>query len=348
MDKLLKELLEAPGISGCEEAVAEIMKRELSKSCDEVKIDNFGNVIARKGKGKKKVMIAAHMDEIGFAVKHITPEGFIYFIKVGGIADMVIPAQRVIIKAQKGDVIGVIGTKPPHLMTSEEGKNVIPYTNMFIDIGCKTREEALEKLEIGDQIIFEPNSGILNKSIYYGKAVDNRACCYEMLKVMENINPEDVEVYAVATAQEEVGLKGARTSSFAINPDFAIILDTTIAGDVPGIEAKVSALKIGSGIAITMIEANGRGTIVNNKVRRFMIDTAKENNIKHQVDIISGGMTDGAAIYINRAGILTAILSLATRYLHASTSVFDINDLNEGIKLTQKVIEKIANSDIIK
>ena len=140
MDKVLKELLEAPGISGCEEAVAEIMKRELSKSCDEVKIDNFGNVIARKGKGGKKIMIAAHMDEIGFAVKHVTKEGFIYFIKVGGIPDMVIPAQRVVIKAKKGDVIGVIGTKPPHLMTPEESKKFVPYTNLFIDIGCKTKE----------------------------------------------------------------------------------------------------------------------------------------------------------------------------------------------------------------
>ena len=140
-----------------------------------------------------------------------------------------------------------------------------------------------------------------------------------------------------------VGLKGARTSSFAIDPDFAIILDTTIAGDVPGIEDKVSSLKIGDGVAITMIEASGKGTIVNNKVRRLMIDTAKENNIKHQVDIVSGGMTDGAVIYMNRSGILTAILSLPTRYLHSATAVFDINDLNEGVKLTQKVIEKVAS-----
>ncbi|MBQ3835196.1 MAG: M42 family metallopeptidase [Elusimicrobia bacterium] len=342
MDKLLKELLEAPGISGCEEAVAEIMKRELSKCCDEVKIDNFGNVIARKGKGGKKIMIAAHMDEIGLAVKHVTEDGYIYFIKVGGIADMVLPAQRVIIKAKKGDVVGIVGTKPPHLMTAEESKKLVPYTNMFIDIGCKTRAEVLEKVEIGDQIIFEPNAGVLNGSVCYGKAVDNRACCYEMIKVMETLAPVNAEVYAVATAQEEVGLKGARTSSFAIDPDFAIILDTTIAGDVPGIEDKVSALKLGEGVAITMIEASGRGTIVNNKVRRLMIDTAKENNIKHQIDIVSGGMTDGAVIYMNRSGILTAILSLATRYLHAATSVFDMNDLNAGVQLCQKVIEKVS------
>ena len=348
MDKLLKELLDAPGISGCEETVANIIKRELSKYCDEVKIDNFGNVIARKGKGGKKIMLTAHMDEIGLAVKHITPEGFIYFIKVGGIADMVLPAQRVIIKAKKGDVVGVIGTKPPHLMTGDEGKKAVPFTNMFIDIGCKTKEEVLEKIEIGDQIIFEPNSGKLNKDRYYGKAIDNRAGCYEMIKIMETLGNVDAEVYAVATAQEEVGLKGARTSSFSINPDFALILDTTVAGDVPGIEDKVSALKIGDGIAITLIEASGRGTIVNNKVRRLMIDTARENKIKHQIDIIDGGMTDGATIYMNREGILTGILSIATRYIHAATSVFDINDLFDGVKLSQKLIEKISKNCLTK
>lgn len=344
MDKLLKELLDAPGISGCEETVAKIMERELKKYCDEVKTDNFGNVIARKGKGGKKIMLAAHMDEIGLAVKHVTPEGFIYFIKVGGIADMVLPAQRVIIKAKKGDIIGVIGTKPPHLMTGDEGKRAVSFENMFIDIGCKTKEEVLEKVEIGDQIIFEPNAGELTKDRYYGKAIDNRAGCYEMIKIMETLGNIDAEVYAVATTQEEVGLKGAKTSSFAVEPDFALILDTTVAGDVPGIEDKVSSLRIGNGIAITLIEASGRGTIVNNKVRRMMIDTAKENKIKHQIDIINGGMTDGAAIYMNRSGILTGILSIATRYIHAATSVFDINDLLAGVKLSQKVIEKVSKN----
>ena len=341
MDKLLKELLVAPGISGYEEDVAAIMERELKKTCDSVKIDNFGNVIAKKGKGSKKIMIAAHMDEIGFVVKHISDDGFIYFIKVGGIADTVLLGQRVVIKAKSGDICGIIGSKPPHLQTAEERKKLVTYDNMFIDIGCSSKEEVLKKVEIGDQIIFEPNAGVLNGDVYYGKAIDNRAGCYEMLKIMEKIDV-DAEVYAVATAQEEVGLKGARTSSFAIEPDFALILDTNVAGDVPGIEKKVCSLKIGSGIGITMIEASGRGTIVNNKIRRLMIDTAKENKIKHQIDIVDGGMTDGAVVYMNRSGILTGILSIPTRYLHAATSVFNIKDLQCGVELSLKVIEKIV------
>ncbi len=340
MDKLLKELLMSPGISGYEESVAKIMEREFKKSCDSVKIDNFGNVTAKKGKGTKKIMIAAHMDEIGLAVKYVNNEGFIYFIKIGGIADMVLPGQRVIIKNQKGDVCGIIGTKPPHLQSPEEKKQVITHDNMFIDIGSSSKEETLKRVEIGDEIIFEPNAGILNGDIYYGKAVDNRAGCYAMLKIMEKLSV-DSEVYAVATAQEEVGLKGAKTSSFCVNPDFALIIDTTIAGDVPGIEDKVSSLKLGHGIAITMIEASGRGTIVNNKIRKLMINTAKANNIKYQIDIIDGGVTDGSVIHTNREGILTGILSIPTRYLHASSSVFNIKDLESAVELAVKVLEKI-------
>ena len=330
MDKLLKELLVAPGISGYEEDVAAIMKREL--------------IIATK-KGEKKapsIMLASHMDEIGLMVRYIDDNGFIKFSNIGGINDQMLMNQTVTVHSSIAEpIVGVIGSKPPHLQTAEERKKLVTYDNMFIDIGCSSKEEVLKKVEIGDQIIFEPNAGVLNGDVYYGKAIDNRAGCYEMLKIMEKINV-DAEVYAVATAQEEVGLKGARTSSFAIDPDFALILDTNVAGDVPGIEKKVCSLKIGSGIGITMIEASGRGTIVNNKVRRLMIDTAKENKIKHQIDIVDGGMTDGAVVYMNRSGILTGILSIPTRYLHAATSVFNIKDLQCGVDLSLKVIEKIV------
>ena len=342
MDKLLKDLFEASGISGYENEVAQIIKKELSKSCDNVKIDDFGNVIGKKGKGTKKIMIAAHMDEIGLVVKYINNEGFIYFVKVGGIADMVLPGQRVIIKAKKGDVIGVIGTKPPHLMSSDERNKTVTHDNMFIDIGCSSKKEALKKVEIGDQIIFEPNAGVLNGDVYYGKAVDNRVACYAMIKIMEKLSDKiNAQVYAVATAQEEVGLKGARTSSFAIAPDFALVIDTTVAGDVPGIDEKTSAFKIGKGVGITLIEASGRGTIVNCSVREKILDVAKKKKIKYQVAITEGGMTDAALIYMNREGILTGVLSIPTRYLHASTSVFNKKDLDATIDLAVEVIKNI-------
>ena len=344
MEKLLKDLLMSDGISGYEENAAKIMTNALSKMCSSVETDNFGNVIGKLGKGKKKIQIAAHMDEIGMVVKHVNEKGYIYFIKVGGINDSILPGKLVEVINKKGEhVKGVIGTKPPHLMTPEEAKVPIKHKDMFIDIGLSSREEVLKVLDIGDQIIFEPNAGVLHGDFFYGKAADNRISCYAMVKVMEvlsKIKDLDAEIYACATAQEEVGLKGGKTSSFKVNPDFALIIDTTIAGDMPGIEEKVSALKLGKGVAITMMEASGRGTIVPHKVRKIMLEAALKNNIAHQIDIIDGGMTDGAAIYTNREGILTGILSIPTRYIHAPSSVFNIKDIESAVELAVATIRK--------
>ena len=341
MDPLLKKIIEAAGISGYEKEIAHIMCSELKKSCDEVKVDSFGNVIAKKGKGKKKIMLTAHMDEIGFMVKHITKEGYIYFIKVGGIDDRVLPAQRVVIKSKKGDCVGIIGTKPPHLQKEEDKKKPLKYEDMFIDIGCRSIEEAKKRVEIGDIAIFEPNSGVLNGKLYYGKAVDDRIGCYALIKIMEKLKV-NAEIYAVATGQEEVGLKGARTAAFNVSPDYAIVIDTTIAGDTPLITERESSLKLGEGVAITIIEASGRGVIVNEKIKDLLMDTAKKNKIKYQVDVIDGGVTDGAMIYMNKEGVPTGVLSIPTRYIHSPTGVFNIDDVDAATKLTIKAIERLV------
>ena len=341
MDTLLKKILEAPGISGYESQIAKIIYDELKKSCTEVQIDNFGNVIAKKGKGKNKIMLAAHMDEIGLMVKHITKEGFLYFIKLGGIDDRILPAQRVIVKAKKGDCLGIIGAKPPHLQKEEEKKKLLKYEDMFIDIGCASKEEAQEKVEVGDVIIFEPNSGVLNGKFYYGKAIDNRIGCFALIKIMQKLEA-DAEVYAVATTQEEVGLKGARTSAFKINPDYAIAIDTNVAGDTPQITERESCLKLGQGVGITIIEASGRGLIVNEKIKNLLVDTAKQNKIKYQIDVIEGGMTDGAIIYMNREGVPSGVLSIPSRYIHSPTGVFHIDDLDSAVELAVKAVEALA------
>jgi len=341
MDDLMRKIFSAAGISGHESEIALVMKQELAKHCDNVIIDDFGNVIARKGKGRKKIMLAAHMDEVGLMVKHITKDGYLGFIKVGGIDDRVLVGQRVVVKTKTGDVLGIIGTKPPHLQKDEERKQAIKYEDMFIDAGYRKREEAAKKIRIGDPIIFEPNFGKLKDDLYYGKAVDDRVGCYALVKIMEKLKV-NAEVYAVATTQEEVGLKGARTSSFRIDPDFAIAIDTTIAGDTPQIKETESPLKVGDGVSITMIEAGGRGVIVNEKVKEMFLDLAVKNKIKHQTAIIEGGMTDGAMIYMNREGILTGVLSIPCRYLHASTGVFSINDIDSAIKLAMRVVEKVS------
>lgn len=341
MDALLKKILDASGVSGYEHEITKIMFAELKKVCDEVEIDKFGNVIARKGKGKKKIMLAAHMDEIGLLVKYVTKEGYLNFIKVGGIDDRILLGQKVIIKTKNGDVRGIIGAKPPHLQRDEERKHPVKYEDMFIDIGCKTKEEALKKVQIADSAVFESESGILNGDLYYGKAIDNRIGCYALIKIMEKLKT-DAQVFAVATVQEEVGLKGARTASFKIDPDFAIAIDTTVAGDTPGIKETESALKLGEGVAITIIEAAGRGVIVSEKIKNLFIDTAVKNKIKYQIDVIEGGMTDGAMIYMNREGIPTGVLSIPTRYIHSACGVFNILDAKSAVDLAVDVVKTIA------
>ncbi|ODS37331.1 peptidase M42 [Candidatus Altiarchaeales archaeon WOR_SM1_SCG] len=336
--ELLEKLCRASGISGFETEVQEIMKKEFEKSCDKVEIDNFGNVIAKKGKGKKKIMLAAHMDEIGLMVKHIDKRGFLNFVKIGGIDDRILMQQRVIIKTKKGDVKGVIGAKPPHLQKAEEKKEVIKHGKLFIDIGAKDDKEAKKMVEVGDPVTLEPNFGKLNKSIYYGKALDDRLGCYALIKIMRQIKVKDVTIYAVATAQEELGLKGARVSAFKIDPDYALAIDTLVAGDTPYIEESESSLELRKGPAITIMEASGRGAVTHPKIRKILINVAKEKKIPYQIDVLEGGMTDAAVIYISKEGIPTGVVSIPTRYIHGPSGIFSMDDVNNSIKLVMEAL----------
>ncbi len=338
---LLEKLCKAPGISGFEDEIQKIMKEEFEVSCDKVEIDNFGNVIGEKGKGKKKIMLAAHMDEIGLMVKYINKNGFLYFIKIGGIDDRVLLQQRVIIKSKKGDVLGIIGAKPPHLQKKEEKKKVIKHSKLFIDIGARNAKEAKSMVEVGDPVILEPNFGKLNRDRYFGKAIDDRLGCYALIEIMKQIDIKDATVYAVATAQEEVGLKGAGVSAFKLNPDYAIAIDVNIAGDTPQIKEKESSLKLGKGPAITITEASGRGVVTHPKIREILINTAKEKKIPYQINVIEGGMTDGAIIYRTREGVPTGVVLIPTRYIHGSTGVFSMDDLNNAIKLVVNALPNL-------
>jgi putative aminopeptidase FrvX len=339
--ELLARLCNTHGISGFEDDVTDIMKKELSKSCDKTEVDSFGNVIGVKGRGKIKIMLAAHMDEVGLMVKHIDEHGFLKFVKIGGIDDRTLVNQRVIVRTTKGDILGIIGAKPPHLLKEEEKKQVIKHDEMFIDIGAKDTKDAEKMAEVGDPVIFEPNFGKMTNNVYYGKAIDNRLGCYILLKVMEQLPKKlDLTVFAVGTAQEEVGLKGAKVSAYKLDPDYAFAVDTTIAGDTPHIKKSESALVIGKGPAITITEASGRGVVTHPKVREKMINTAKKNKIPYQVDVLEGGMTDGAMIYLTKEGIPTGVISVACRYIHGATGVFDMRDVDNTIKLLVKTLQQ--------
>ncbi|MHC1636115.1 MAG: M42 family metallopeptidase [Candidatus Methanospirareceae archaeon] len=341
MKGLLKKLAEAHGISGYEGEVRAVVEEEIRGYVDEVRTDKVGNLIAtRKGK-KPSVMIAAHIDEIGLMVKHIEEEGFIRFAPIGGWFDQTLLNQRVILHGTER-VIGVIGSKPPHVMKEEERKKMIKIGDMFIDIGARSKEE-VEKIgiSIGTPITIDRQFAELKNEIVTCKAFDNRAGVAMMIEALRRTNT-DFEVYAVATVQEEVGLKGARTSAYELSPDVAIATEIAIAGGHPGIEKKDSAIEIGKGPVITVSDASGRGIITPPSVLRWLKETASSHNIPYQLSVSEGGTTDATAIFLTKSGIPAGVVSVPTRYIHTPVEVLSLKDLDRCAELIARAIERVG------
>ena len=338
----MKELSITPGISGFEGKIVDIIKKELKNHVDEIQNDLMGNVIAIK-KGEKKglkVMLAAHMDEIGLMVRHIDKKGFIYFSKIGGINDQMLLNQTVIIHGKKQNVTGVIGSKPPHVMKAQERKKIVEFDSMFLDIGVFSKEEAEKLISVGDPISFKSDFEEFPNDLIMGKALDNRIGCYIMIETLKRVNSK-ATVFGVGTVQEEVGLKGAKTSAFKINPDMALALDVTIAGDHPGIKEDKTPAKIAKGPAIVLVDASGRGIITPEKVKKLLISTSKENEIPYQLEVSEGGTTDGTAIQLTREGIPTGVVSVPTRYIHTTVSIASMKDIENTIKLLVLAIDSL-------
>ncbi|WP_409988273.1 M42 family metallopeptidase [Methanosphaera sp. ISO3-F5] len=340
--KLLEELSLTPAISGNEEKMREIISRELESCTDEIETDEMGNLITtKKGEeGAPTVMLASHMDEIGLMVKYIDDNGFIKFIKIGGINDQMLINQAVIIHSANGKVPGVIGSKPPHVTKPEERNKVIKYTEMFIDIGANNKEEAEEMVSIGDMITFRsffeeyPNNKVM------GKALDNRIGCYVMMEVMKRVESR-ATIYGVGTVQEEVGLKGAKVSSYTLNPDYAFALDTTLCGDHPGITIEEAPCKMGEGPAVILADRSGDGIITPKVMKDMIINASKKNDIGIQLEVSDGGTTDGTAIHLNREGITTGVISVPTRYIHTPVSVASAEDIENTIELMLAILNNI-------
>lgn len=346
----MKKLSEASGVSGFERDVREVIKKEVGKYSDSVKVDNMGNLIAlKKGSRKncKKIALIAHMDEIGLLVKRIE-KGFIEFTKLGGIDNRILLSQRVIIKGKK-DIEGIIGSKPIHLQKKEEWDKVVKHDDMYIEIGVveekKKKGEKKEEselgtgIEIGTPIIFKSEFRQLQKNTYCGKSLDNRLGVYALVDILKRMKKPKNDMYFVFSTQEEVGLKGARVAAYGIVPDLAIIVDTSIAGDIPMVSKKESALSLGKGVSITLIEAGGQGVIVPESIRDYLLDLAKKNKIKHQLEIVEGGMTDAAIVQLIKEGVLCCSLGIPIRNIHTPNEVFDTRDLDGTIKLIELTAE---------
>jgi len=337
----LEKLSNACGVTGREEEIGGLMKKFLKPHVDEVKEDTLGNIIGIK-KGRKnapKVMIAAHMDEIGLLVKTISKEGFIQFIKIGGIDDRILLAQKVIVHTEKGPLHGIIGSKPPHIQKEEERKKVATYDELFIDVGAENQEGAKKMgVKIGDPVSFDIRFAKIGKSIVIGKAFDDRVGCAVMVEAMKRLGKTDCTIYAVGTVQEEVGLRGATTAAFGISPDVGIALDVTIAGDVPGVREVEAPIKMRKGPAITVADS---GLIAHPKVLRLLVDVAEENKIPYQLETGLPGSTDAARISLTKEGVPSGVISIPTRYIHNPTSMLSLDDTEKAVKLLVAAVQRI-------
>jgi putative aminopeptidase FrvX len=342
MKQLLEKLSNASGVSGFEDNVRNLMMEELKGFVDELDVDNMGNLIAIKN-GKpdgKKVMLAAHMDEIGLIVRYIDKNGFIKFSKLGGINDQMLLNQEVYIHSNGEKILGVIGSKPPHRMKAAEKKKPVEYENMFIDIGASSKEDAEEMINVGDPITIKQKFAELKNDLVMGNAMDNRVGCAILLEVMKRAR-SDATICGVGTVQEEVGLKGARTAAFRINPDMALALDVTISGDHPGMKEEEAPAKAGKGPCIILTDASGRGIITHPQVKELLIQVAEEEEIPYQIEVSEGGTTDATAIHLTREGIPTGVISPPSRYIHTPVSVVNIKDVENAVKLILAVLKRI-------
>jgi len=342
LNENLEKLSNACGVTGRENEVRELMIQLMEPYADEIVVDKLENVIAiKKGKSTApKIMLAAHMDEVGLMVKTITKEGFLQFTKMGGIDDRILPAQKVTVFSRKRAFPGIIGSKPPHIQKEDERKKVMAFDELFIDIGAESKEDALALgVAVGDPVGFDIKYVQLGRDVVMGKAFDNRAGCVAMIETLKMLEKTDYTVCAVGTVQEEVGLRGAATAAFGVDPDLAIALDVTVAGDTPGIREFDTNTKIGKGPVLSISDS---GLITHPKVLQWLLDSAEEEKIPYQIEAGLMGSTDAARIYLTRQGIPSGNISIATRYIHSPVSVLCLKDIENAAKLTVAAIQRIS------
>jgi endoglucanase len=348
IENLLKELTEATGVSGYESEVRRIIQQRFEVA-GEIFYDKLGSLVCkRSGDAEEpRVVLAGHMDEIGFMVKHITKEGFIRFTPLGGWWDQVLLAQRVSIKGSKGNVVGVIGAKPPHLLAEEERKKVVEKKDMYIDIGATSQQQVEEAgIRVGDPIVPVTQFTIMaNAKTYLAKAFDDRVGCALAITCMQRIakmaHPNTL--FAVATVQEEVGTRGAVTSVELINPDVAIVLEVDIAGDVPGIKPEETSIKLNAGPVLLAYDAR---MIPNLKLRDMVVDLARENNIPLQISALEGGATDGGPIHLHKSGVPTVVLAVPTRHIHSHNAILHRDDFDRTVELVTRLVQKLDKQTV--
>jgi len=341
---LLKELSEAFGVSGHEDAVRQLILNTVRDSVDEHRVDALGNLIALKkgdGPSRRKVMIAAHMDEVGLMIVHIEKEGWLRFQPVGAIDDRILLAKRVLI----GDnhLPGVIGVAPIHLLDYKARNQVPKRKDLSIDIGVSSKEDAERKVKPGDYAAFDIAYAELGGQLRTakGKAFDDRAGCAVLIELLRDRYPFDL--HAVFTVQEEIGARGARVAAHAIAPDVAFVLEGTICDDMPKKRDVSPTTDLGAGPAITLMD---RSMIADQRLVRLLADTAEKRAIPHQFKQPGRGSTDAGAIHLSREGAPSAVVSVPVRNLHAPVSLLSLKDLNDTVRLMRESLYQLTELDL--
>ena len=350
--QMLKELTDANGIPGNERQSREVMKKYIEPFADTIETDNLGSLIAKKEglADGPKIMVAGHLDEVGFMVSQIDDKGFLKFQTVGGWWNQVMLAQRVTITTRSGkEVTGVIGSKPPHILSPEARKKPVEIKDMFIDVGASSREEAKEwGVTPGDMVTpYFEFTVMNNEKLLMAKAWDNRIGCAIAIDVLKGLKGVDYPnvVYGVGTVQEEVGLRGAKTATSFIQPDIGFAVDVGIAGDTPGVTSKESNSKMGDGPQILLFDAS---MVSHRGLRELVVDTAEASGIPYQFETIAGGGTDAGSIHLTANGVPALSIGVATRYIHSHAGILHRDDYENAVKLIIEVIKKLDRDTVTK
>jgi len=330
---LIEVLCNAYGPTGREHRVRGIIEKELKGLCSDVYTDRLGNLIAHrpaKSKRGQKIMLCAHMDEIGLIVTYIDKNGFLRFTNVGGVFAERVPYQRVVFE---NGTTGIVGIEPSKDESKSSGRP--KFESMFIDVGARDRESVQRKVRVGDIASFSQQLVFINKKCIAGKAIDDRIGCYCLIEVAKRLKKSIHDIYFVFSVQEEVGGRGARTGAYAIEPAYALAVDVTDTGDTP--EAYKMQVSVGKGVAIKVKDS---GFITNPIIMDKLAEYARTLSIPHQFEILEHGSTDAAFIQLVKGGVMSGVLSIPTRYIHSTSEVCDLDDVNGTVELLAHVCEK--------
>jgi len=340
---LLQQLSDAFGPPNDETDVKTILRQELSAVADQIKEDALGNLLISLDGDKRypRVMLAAHMDEVAFLVTHIETTGFLRFHTLGGITPHVMPGQRIRLRGTHGPVSGIIGTKPPHIMSDEDRKRLVPLDDLFMDVGANSESEVKSKgIDIGTVGVFDVKFQDLGNGYLLGKAFDDRVGCAVMVQVLKNLQALNRRVVAVGTVQEEVGLRGARVAAWQVDPQYGLALEGSFTADVPGSKPHQISAKLQSGPVIAIAD---RTTLTHPTIFTTLIQVGKQHKIPYQFKKLPRGGTDAGAIHLTKAGIPSGTVAVPCRYIHGPASILHVSDYKNTIQLVTQFVKALPS-----